>query len=183
MPSAHNTTAILCASSLQSSFTLTHSNTAGERYVCALINSLSHRFHPCKLTNSQDRRVASCNHLPRCRQVSSFIQIQGMTSTDEFLGAPLAIVSLVLIAGALLLMLLVVIGGAVDKNPTNQFYFLQADTSAIPGAPGTSRWTFWNTCGDTNGRNACPHVHPAYAFDPKKNFGTTTGVPASLVQQ
>ena len=80
-------------------------------------------------------------------------------------------------------MLLVVIGGAVDKNPTNQFYFLQADTSAIPGAPATSRWTFWNTCGDTNGRNVCPHVHPAYAFDPQKNFGTTTGVPASLVQQ
>ena len=80
-------------------------------------------------------------------------------------------------------MLLVVIGGAVNKNPTNQFYFLQADTSAIPGAPATSRWTFWNTCGDTNGRNTCPHVHPAYAFDPQKNFGTTTGVPASLVQQ
>ena len=80
-------------------------------------------------------------------------------------------------------MLLVVIGGAVDKNPTNQFYFLQADTSAIPGAPATSRWTFWNTCGDTNGRNVCPHVHPAYAFDPQKNFGTTKGVPTSLVDQ
>ena len=104
-------------------------------------------------------------------------------STDKIAGAPLAIVSLVLIAGALLLMLLVVIGGAVDKNPTNQFYFLQADTSAIPGAPATSRWTFWNTCGDTNGRNVCPHVHPAYAFDPQKNFGTTTGVPTSLVDQ
>ncbi|KAK0510160.1 hypothetical protein JMJ35_007554 [Cladonia borealis] len=96
-------------------------------------------------------------------------------------GPILGFVSLVLIAGALLLTLLILIGGAVNKNPTNQFYFLQAATTGIPGAAPTTRWTFWNACSVTNGRNACPKVHPAYPLDPPKNFGSTTGVPPQFI--
>ena len=100
-----------------------------------------------------------------------------MSSSGPILG----LVSLVFIAGALLLTLLILIGGGVNKNPTNQFYFLQAATTGIPGAAATTRWTFWNACSVTNGRNACPRVHPAYPFDPPQNFGTTTGVPPQFI--
>ncbi|KAI4183428.1 MAG: hypothetical protein LQ346_006336 [Caloplaca aetnensis] len=85
----------------------------------------------------------------------------------------LAFVSLVLIAGAILLIFLTLLGGAIDKNPTNQFYFLEADTSGLGNAAGKTRWTFWNACSVTNGRNSCPGAHPAYPFDPNRNFDTT----------
>ncbi|MCJ1454446.1 hypothetical protein MMC28_004799 [Mycoblastus sanguinarius] len=93
----------------------------------------------------------------------------------------LAIVSLVLIAGALLLTLFVLIGGGSDHNPTNQFYFLEATTTGIPNAAPTTRWTLWNACSVVNGRNACPKVHPAYPLDPPRNFGSTTGVPKQFI--
>ncbi|KAL8827968.1 MAG: hypothetical protein Q9170_006796 [Blastenia crenularia] len=85
----------------------------------------------------------------------------------------LAFVSLILILGACLLILLTLLGGAVDKNPTNKFYFLQADTSGLSNAAPVSRWTFWNACSVMNGHNSCPNVHAAYPFDPNRNFGTT----------
>ncbi|KAI4232983.1 MAG: hypothetical protein LQ352_008289 [Teloschistes flavicans] len=85
----------------------------------------------------------------------------------------LAFVSLILIAGAILLILLTLLGGAVNKNPTYKFYFLEADTSGLGNAAATSRWTFWNACSVTNSHNACPKVHAAYPFDPKRNFGTS----------
>ena len=93
----------------------------------------------------------------------------------------MAIVSLILIMGALLLMLLTILGGSVGKNPTNQFYYLEADTSGIPNAADLTRWTTWNACGVTNGRNMCPKVHPAYAFDPPKNFGTEENIPPQFL--
>ena len=92
--------------------------------------------------------------------------------------------SLILIAGALLLMLLTLIAGGVNHNPTDLIYFLQADTSKIPGAPAISRWTFWNVCSvSANGRNACGEVHPAFPLDPPsgRNFGTTKGVPTQFI--
>ena len=96
-------------------------------------------------------------------------------------GTPLTLVSLILIMGALLLMLLTILGGSIGKNPTNQFYYLEADTSNIPGAAALTRWTTWNACGVTEGRNVCPGVHPAYAFDPPRNFGTDEGVPPQFL--
>ncbi|KAL8791273.1 MAG: hypothetical protein Q9213_000230 [Squamulea squamosa] len=84
----------------------------------------------------------------------------------------LALVSLILIAGAGLLIFLTLLGGAIDKNPTNQFYFLEADTNGLGTAPSLTRWTFWSTCSVTDGRNVCPKVKAAYPFDPKRNFGT-----------
>ncbi|KAL9126364.1 MAG: hypothetical protein Q9217_004566 [Psora testacea] len=88
----------------------------------------------------------------------------------------------ILIAGAVLLILLTLLGGAIDKNPTNRFYFLQAETSGIAGAASTTRWTFWNACSVINGRNACPDVHPAYPLNPPSNFpGPNDGIPEQFI--
>lgn len=87
-------------------------------------------------------------------------------------------------AGAILLIFLTLLGGVRNSNPLNQIYFLQADTSNIPGAPSTSRWTFWQICGVLhNGRSHCGSSHPDFPFDPPNsdNFNTTTNVPASFV--
>ncbi|KAI4210243.1 MAG: hypothetical protein LQ351_006921 [Letrouitia transgressa] len=84
----------------------------------------------------------------------------------------LALVSLILIAGAILLILLTLIAGGVDKDPINRFYFLEADTAGLGNARGFTRWTFWNACSVVNGRNDCPKVHAAYPFDPRRNFNT-----------
>ncbi|MCJ1341268.1 hypothetical protein MMC09_006564 [Bachmanniomyces sp. S44760] len=95
-----------------------------------------------------------------------------------------AFLSLILTAGACLLILLVLLAGAIDHDPINKIYFLQADTSKISGAPPLSRWTFWNLCTvDASGGNVCPHVHPAFPLDPPsgRNFGTTDGVPMQFV--
>ncbi|KAL8955697.1 MAG: hypothetical protein Q9193_006543 [Seirophora villosa] len=84
----------------------------------------------------------------------------------------LAFVSLILIAGAILLILFTLLGGAVGGNPVNRFYFLEADTSGLGNAAANSRWTFWNACGVVDGRNDCPGARPAYPFDPNRNFDT-----------
>ena len=99
-------------------------------------------------------------------------------------GPLFALTSLILIAGACLLIFLVLLGGAVDHNPTNQIFFLQADTSGIPGAQPLSRWTFWNICSvSATGRNICPKVHPAFPLDPPsgRNLGTTTDIDAAFI--
>jgi hypothetical protein len=87
-------------------------------------------------------------------------------------------------AGGLLFMFLILLGGATNHNPTNQFYFLQVNTKGIPGAPPVSRWTYWNLCPVTaDGRNNCGDVHPAFPLDPPshRNFGTTQGIPKQFI--
>lgn len=87
-------------------------------------------------------------------------------------------------AGAILLIFLTLLGGVRNSNPLNQIYFLQADTSNIPGAPSTSRWTFWQICGVlNNGRSHCTDSDPDFPFDPPNpnNFGTTTNVPPEFI--
>lgn len=78
-------------------------------------------------------------------------------------------------------MLLTLLGGSQGHNPLNKFYFLEADTSQISGAAPATRWTFWNACSVTNGLDMCPGVHPAYPFDPPRNFGTSNGVPPQFI--
>ncbi len=96
----------------------------------------------------------------------------GIPLLTSYTGPALALVSLILIAGAALLIFLTLLGGAIDKNPTNQFYFLQANTEGLGDAAPLTRWTFWSSCSVTDGRNVCPGVRPAYPFDPRRNFGT-----------
>jgi len=96
-------------------------------------------------------------------------------------GRPIfGVVAMILTAGACLLILLTILGGASNHKPLNQTYFLQADTSNIPGAPSNSRWTMWNLCSvDGNGHNKCGKSHPDFPLDPpsSSNFNTTTNVP------
>ena len=85
-------------------------------------------------------------------------------------------------------MFFVLLAGAIDGSPVNRFYILQADTGNIPGAPATSRWTFWNVCGADGPRIACgdsnyENIHPAFPFNPpgKKTFNTETNVPENFL--
>jgi hypothetical protein len=90
--------------------------------------------------------------------------------------------SLILTAGAVLLLFFVILGGTRDRTPLDDIYFLRAETSGIRGAPRLARWTFWNACETgPNGRNQCSSVSPAYPFDPPRNFGTTEGVPSQFI--
>lgn len=81
-------------------------------------------------------------------------------------------------------MFLTLLGGANNHTPLNEIYFLQVDTSNIPGAPGVSRWTFWNICRvDNRGKSHCGSSHPDYPFDPpsSRNFNTTVNIPHQFI--
>ncbi|GKZ83284.1 hypothetical protein CBS63078_1944 [Aspergillus niger] len=87
-------------------------------------------------------------------------------------------------AGALLLMFLTLLGGARNSRPLNEIFFLQVDTSNIPGAPSLSRWTFWEICAVTaNGKNLCGSSYPDFPFDPPshRNFDTTQNIPSAFI--
>lgn len=96
-----------------------------------------------------------------------------------------ALLSLLFTAGAVVLILLTLLAGAINSSATNQIYFLQADTSGIAHAPPTSRWTFWNYCSSDSSSavGLCNGVHPAYPLDPPsgRTFGTTDGVPPQFI--
>lgn len=85
-------------------------------------------------------------------------------------------------------MFFMLLAGAINGDPVNKFYFLQADTGNIPGAPPVSRWTYWNICDGSSGINVCSGtgygaIAPARPFDPPsgRNFDTTTGVPEDFI--
>lgn len=87
-------------------------------------------------------------------------------------------------AAALLLMWLTFLAGVKDSNPLNIIYFLQADTGSIPGAPPTSRWTFFNLCSVLDNKSICGKNVPDFPFDPAspRNFGTTQNMPYQFVK-
>jgi hypothetical protein len=102
----------------------------------------------------------------------------------ECAGPILAIVSLILVAGGVLLQLLTILTGGVNSAPLDRFYFLQASTNGIANARNPSRWTFFAICGvdPSTGHNAnCGNVVPALPFDPVRNFGTQQGVPQQFI--
>lgn len=90
--------------------------------------------------------------------------------------------SILLIAGATLLSFFVLLAGSRDSAPLNNFYWLEADTSAIQGAPSVTRWTTYNYCGVEDGKNAdCSPNKADFPFDPVRNFGTEDGVPDAFI--
>ncbi|KAL2801250.1 SUR7/PalI family-domain-containing protein [Aspergillus keveii] len=97
--------------------------------------------------------------------------------------AALGFLGLFFTAGALLLMWLTFLGGVRNTNPLNQIYFLQVDTSNIPGAPALSRWTWWNLCAVENGDSQCGSSHPDYPFDPPshRTFNTEENIPEAFI--
>lgn len=97
--------------------------------------------------------------------------------------------SLILVAGGILLMFFILLAGAVDGSPVNRWYFLEADTSSIPNAPPLSRWSYWNVCGVDGDRTSCgdanyENVHPAFPLDPssRRTFDTRVNVPENFVK-
>lgn len=90
--------------------------------------------------------------------------------------------TLIFNAGAILLLFFILLGGAFDRFPLNRFFWLEADTSQISGAPKKSRWTLYGFCEVKDGVNSnCSSNRPAYAIQPEKNFGTTKGVPQDFI--
>jgi hypothetical protein len=99
-------------------------------------------------------------------------------------GPILAILSLILVGGGVLLQFFTILTGAVNSSPLDHFYFLEASTSGITGARNPSRWTFFAICGvdPSTGHNTnCGAVVPALPFDPPRNFGTQRGVPQQFI--
>ena len=95
----------------------------------------------------------------------------------------MALLSFIFTAGALLLMLFLMLAGAINHAPVNKWYFLQVDTGNIPNAPSISRWTFWNICPVVDGKSHCGDVHPAFPLDPPshRNFGTDKNIPKEFI--
>lgn len=106
-----------------------------------------------------------------------------------FPGALFGLLSLILVAGGLLLGLFILLAGAIEHSPINEWYFLQADTSNIPNAPQLARWTFWRICEGQSGRSVCSgpanynNLRPGFRFNPpsSSNFGTDTNVPSQFI--
>lgn len=97
------------------------------------------------------------------------------------------LLSLILVAGGVLLMFFILLAGAVDGSPVNRWYLLEADTSNIPNAPPLARWSYWNVCGVDGDRTACgdadyEQVHPAFPLDPSshRTFDTRVNVPPNF---
>jgi len=97
----------------------------------------------------------------------------------------LGLLALLLLAGGIVMEFLVILSGLTD-SPENKIFFLQASTTGIPSTSpnyrNPARWTFLSLCGVSGDDNAnCGGTTAILTFDPVKNFGTTTGVPAPLL--
>lgn len=91
------------------------------------------------------------------------------------------VTQLVLLAGTTLLLVFIVLSGSIEHSPINKFYWIEADTSNIAGAPDISRWTFWGLAQKENGSSVQADLSPGYPFSPVDNFGTTVNVPQSFI--
>jgi len=99
-------------------------------------------------------------------------------------GPLLAIASLILLGGGILLQFFTILTGGINSPPLDRFYFLQASTSGIPDARNPSRWTFFAICGrdPASGHNTnCGAPVPALPFDPPRNFDTADGIPEQFL--
>lgn len=87
-------------------------------------------------------------------------------------------IGLVLLALSIVFAFFIILSGVNDRSPLSKTYFLEADTSGIPGARDTTRWTYFYFCGDGNRDCGSPRPAPAFgrAWD-----GDASGVPDSLI--
>lgn len=94
-------------------------------------------------------------------------------------GGGMGTASLILIAGAIVLMFFVVLSGVTNSTPLNKTYFLRADTSSILGSGrAVSQWTYFYVCGE--GNTDCGSPVPALPFG-YAWVGGPAGAPADLV--
>lgn len=89
------------------------------------------------------------------------------------------LVTLFAAGSALFYFFIVLAGIKKDGNILNDWYFLRADTSGLPGAPyPVSQWSLYGVCGYELGNSisepgafiGCTSTKAAYPFDPKRNF-------------
>lgn len=97
----------------------------------------------------------------------------------------LSAVSIILLAGGIVLQFFIVLSGAINTLPMNLVYFISASTDGISGSsplPNPARWTYFSICSASNGHNsACGKVTAALPFDPRRNFGTRTNMPQQFL--
>lgn len=79
----------------------------------------------------------------------------------------LAPLSLIFLAGAIVMMVFVILSGVRGTSPLDDTYFLRADTSGITGARDTSQWTYFYVCspGNVNCGGAWPDPPVGWAWD------------------
>ncbi|RYP56972.1 hypothetical protein DL769_009787 [Monosporascus sp. CRB-8-3] len=79
----------------------------------------------------------------------------------------LAPLSLLLLAGAIVMMFFVILSGVTRTSPLDDTYFLRADTSGITGARPTTQWTYLYVCspGNVNCGGAWPDPPVGWAWD------------------
>jgi hypothetical protein len=93
-------------------------------------------------------------------------------------GGGMGTLSLILIAGAIVLQFFVVLSGVTHTTPLKQTYFLQADTSTIAGSGrAVSQWTYFYVCGADNQDcgKPVPDLPFGYAW-----VGGSAGAPEAL---
>ncbi|KAI8632732.1 SUR7/PalI family-domain-containing protein [Xylariaceae sp. FL1651] len=66
--------------------------------------------------------------------------------------------SLIFLAGSIVLLFFIILPGVARTSPLRQTYFLSADTSGISGARAVSQWTYFYVCGE--GNTDCSHAWP-----------------------
>ncbi|EFX02005.1 actin cortical patch protein [Grosmannia clavigera kw1407] len=97
------------------------------------------------------------------RDTTAFWAIGWASNLTMAIGhASLGMVSAIFLAGSIVMLFFVILGGVKDRTPLNHTYFLQADTSGIAGAKDLSQWTYFHICG-THNQN-CGKAHPAMPF-------------------
>lgn len=96
------------------------------------------------------------------------------------------ILTVLLLAGATLMLLFIVFSGSVDNFPFNKFFWVEADVSSLSVPGGDyARWTFWGICYpdelDSASTSNCPHLGPDVPISPYDNFGNSANLPQDFV--
>ncbi|KAK6086627.1 SUR7 protein [Seiridium cupressi] len=92
--------------------------------------------------------------------------------------ASLSIVSMLFLAGSIVMMFFVVLAGVSNTTPLNNTYFLSADTSGITGARDRTQWTYFYMC--SPGNVDCSGAWPAPAFGWAWS-GSPSNAPSELI--
>lgn len=169
---------------------ITSESTLEPRCRC-LFNILHHSSSPSgpwpsvlqRLTFKASRVSLDAEH-NGCWEYDEKFVCSRVNDADQFLGPIMGILALFFTAGAVLLMFLTLLGGATNHTPLDNIYFLQVNTSNIPGAPASSRWTFWQLCAVRDGRSKCGSSHPNFPFAPpdSRNFDTDVNIPEEFIK-
>ncbi|KAK3693704.1 SUR7/PalI family-domain-containing protein [Podospora appendiculata] len=91
--------------------------------------------------------------------------------------ASLSLISMIFLAGSIVMLFFVILSGVTSTSPLSQTYFLRADTHGISGARAISQWTYFRICGDGNTDCSASYADPpvGYAWD-----GNPNNAPAEL---